>query len=621
MGKKNIRTQNKNKKVKSNIQKSTKQAKLKTKSFLEKDTKIRNNYIIGFFIVFAFVLYGNTISNNYSFDDIYVTNNPEVKKGFDAFPGLFTSLYANMYEDGKPLKFGYRPIVKATFAIEYGLFGSNPHMSHLINILLYALTGIILFLLLKKLFHKFHIFFPIITTMIFMAHPTHTEIVASLKNRDEILAFLGVISTLFLFVNYIETKKFYYIVLGLLVYSLAYLSKPTVLVFVFVYPLVLYFFTNAKTKHIVLITISVLVVAWLTKTIPRFYIESAQRPVLYIENPLLYDGTFMTKITTGLYILMFYVKQMIFPVSMKFYYGYNTIPIVNWSNFQVIFSVVLHSALFIFAILKIRKKHILSFGILYYLITIFIFSNLLKPAMGIVADRFTYYPSLGFAVIITFLVFKMFKANPNNLVLFQEQKSGIIAIVILLMIPYFAKTIDRNKDWDTQMTLMEADIGGLENSAKANFIYAGSLKSQVFATFKQGAPYEKNKAKIDLAFKHLKIATDIYPDFYQAWNMKGQMYLFLFEEYKKAMFNFEKAKNINDEYAPAYFNMAFTYHKTNRIDLALKYYNKTIELNPDNYQAYKNISDIYKEKGDMRKNDYYMEKANEIKERLQAKRK
>jgi len=312
------------------------------------------------------------------------------------------------------------------------------------------------------------------------------------------------------------------------------------------------------------------------------------------------------------------VKQMIFPISLKFYYGFNTIPIVSWSNFWVLFSVVFHSALFVVAILKIRKKHILSFGILYYLMTIFIFSNLLKPAMGIVADRFTYYPSLGFAILITFLFFKIVKANPNKLSLSSKKRSGIMAIVVLLMIAYTIKTIDRNKDWDTQMTLMEADIDDLENSAKANFIYAGSLKSQVFASFKRGAPYEKNKRNIDLAFKHLDIATKVYPNYYQAWNMKGQMYMFLFKEYKRAMTNFEKAKSIENDYAPAYFNIAFCHHQTKKLDLAIEFYNKTIDLNPENFQAYKNLADIYKEKDDVRKSNFYMEKANEIKEMLKA---
>ena len=150
-----------------------------------------NLLIIGFFIVFAFILYGNTIQNNYSIDDDYVTfSDPTVRKGIKAIPEIFTSLYANVYDAGKEIKFGYRPVVKTTYAIESEFFGANPHISHLINILLYALTSILLFFLLRRFFKESHILFPLLVTTLFMAHPVHTEVVSSLKNRDELLSFM-----------------------------------------------------------------------------------------------------------------------------------------------------------------------------------------------------------------------------------------------------------------------------------------------------------------------------------------------------------------------------------------------------------------------------------------------
>ena len=50
--------------------------------------------------------------------------------------------------------------------------------------------------LLRRLLKNYHIFFPFLTVMLFLAHPLHTEVVASLKNREEILSFLGVLLAL-----------------------------------------------------------------------------------------------------------------------------------------------------------------------------------------------------------------------------------------------------------------------------------------------------------------------------------------------------------------------------------------------------------------------------------------
>ena len=77
---------------------------------------------------FAFILYGNTMRNGYSLDDLYVTyNNPVVKQGIKAIPKIFTSLYININaEEGGTMNFGYRPVAKAMFAVEHELSATIP---------------------------------------------------------------------------------------------------------------------------------------------------------------------------------------------------------------------------------------------------------------------------------------------------------------------------------------------------------------------------------------------------------------------------------------------------------------------------------------------------------------
>lgn len=97
-------------------------------------------------IIFTFILYGNTLWNKYSLDDdLVIYKNPTVQKGIKGIPEIFTTFYS----EGKQ-KYEYRPIVKTTFAIEYEVFGENPFISHLINVLLYIATILLIFFLLKK---------------------------------------------------------------------------------------------------------------------------------------------------------------------------------------------------------------------------------------------------------------------------------------------------------------------------------------------------------------------------------------------------------------------------------------------------------------------------------------
>ncbi|MCF6184776.1 MAG: hypothetical protein L3J56_09180, partial [Bacteroidales bacterium] len=99
---------------------------------------IKNKYPVLLFF-FVFIFYGNSIKNNYSFSDSYVINE-QTQQGISAISEIFTTRY---FKKNK-INYGYRPITKTTFAIESSLFGQNPHISHFINVLLFALLMVLL---------------------------------------------------------------------------------------------------------------------------------------------------------------------------------------------------------------------------------------------------------------------------------------------------------------------------------------------------------------------------------------------------------------------------------------------------------------------------------------------
>ena len=129
----------------------------------------QSRYYILIFII-TFLLYGNSINNEYALDDNIVVDGVEkVKGGIKSIPKLFKSHHA----EDKKQSYGYRPIVTVTFAIEKQFFGKLPeyqtsegkkrkdkltqaNISHFINTLLYALTGVVLFNFLMLLFSEYN---------------------------------------------------------------------------------------------------------------------------------------------------------------------------------------------------------------------------------------------------------------------------------------------------------------------------------------------------------------------------------------------------------------------------------------------------------------------------------
>lgn len=552
---------------------------------LQKKSKYPNLRYILLFTFAVFVLYGNTLYNKYSMDDDLVTyQNQSVHKGIKGIPEIFTSLYSQ----GK-LKYEYRPIVKSTFAIEYQLFGENPGLSHFINILLYLATAIFLFYLLKKFLKGYNILLPVTIVLLFIAHPIHTEVVSSLKNRDELLSFLACLVSIYFFVKFAETKKWLNVLWGSLVFIYAYLSKSDALTFLVIIPLTVYFFTDTKPKYIIWITLCILIMVIAARYGPKLYLPKPERDVQWFENPLFFEKGRFLKMSAGLYCLIFYIRLLLFPHPLVFYYGYDQIPIAHWNNIWVILSLLIHLAIFIYAIKKLKEKHILSYAILFYLITISMFSNIVKPAVGIVAERFVYISSLGFCIVIAYLIIKALKIDIRSIAVQAGKRKNLIIVLVIILLPYSVKTITRNRNWKDHLSLYSNDIKYLKKSAKANSLYATELLGEVH----KNPNVPETKERLELIVKHYTQAIAIYPKYETAMNNLGSVYFTFYHDYDNAIPCFRKAILLDKDYIEAYANLGFSYEKKEMNDSAIYYYKKTIEIKQDYSIAYSYLANMY----------------------------
>ncbi|MEA3504766.1 MAG: tetratricopeptide repeat protein, partial [Bacteroidota bacterium] len=515
--------------------------------------------------------------------------NPQINKGVKAIPEIFTSLYADVNaDDGSRMHFGYRPIVKTTFAIENQFFGNAPHVSHVINILLYFLALLILYRLLRRLLTDYNPVFSLMVVLLFAAHPIHTEVVASLKNRDELLAFIFGFLAIEKFVQFIDLQKIKYVIYGMLLLLLGYLSKASVLIYLAIIPLVIYFFRDVDIKKLVLPFLAVLAALIIARYVPRFFLPEAHRPSLFFENPLLFEDDKLMHISTGFSVLMFYLKKILWPDPLLFYYGFDTIKIVGFGNIVVIISMAIYLALFGIAVYLFRKKHLVSFSLMLFFVTISIYANMVKPVMGIVADRFMFIPVLSLSLLLVYLFFKLFKVNPKNSHITSGQVNKFIVVMMLLLIPYSAVTIDRNNDWEDLLTLTSHDIKDLDNSAKANFLYGMSLKNHIVTT----QAYWKKEAQgdVNLMIKHFKKAVIIFPGYFDAWNQLGEIFMVVKKDYKRADVCFKEAIEINSEFRKPYYNLGYLNYTNKKYVLAKKHFLEYLEVEPHHIQTHSFLS-------------------------------
>jgi tetratricopeptide (TPR) repeat protein len=617
----------------------------------ETNPLISLKHLLGIIIAaFAFILYAQSISFDYTLDDVTVTKeNKVVKKGFSGISEILTKDYWYGYNNDLRVP-EYRPTSLLILAAEWQFFPENPHISHFINVFIYALTCWLLFLLLCKLFEKQHLIIPFVCTLLYVAHPIHTEVVNNIKSLDDILCFLFfVISALFI-VKYTSNKSIGKLIFGAVFYFLSLLSKETGITFLVGIPLLLFCFNKGSIKKILSITLVLLGVSGLyfiiryfvLKDIPHSHLES------WLNNSLYSTNDFMIQRATAFGVLVRYIILLIFPHPLSYDYSFNQIKMIAFSDPLAIAGVVIYIALIILGIILLRKKSFLAAGILFYLVTLSPVSNLFLLINSTMAERFMYIPSLGFCLVITFILIKITRTKTIKLKtqsITEFAKGNIILLSILFVITalYSFKTITRSQDWKDDPTLFEHDVKIVDNSGRAHYNYANTLLISVY-------PHEINPAKKDILIREIinefNKALDIYPNFPNAYNYLSTAYIYK-RDYKDALICLEKYNSIRTVADPLiHINLSFLYSKTKQYDkeiaeidslikdapqdpmnhlnkgialgnkgddsLAMKEFNTTLEMNPKSAPALKNLGVAYAKKNQYKTALEYFNKCNTI---------
>jgi hypothetical protein len=528
-----------------------------------------------FFILIAFILYGNTIQNSYSIDDDFVTNRSFTTKGFSSIKKIFTTPYS-LNEEGKG--FEYRPIVKLSFALEHGFFGVKTQTSHIINILLYALSLILLYKILTVIFGEEKKDFVFFTVLVFAFMPAHTEVVASLKNRDILLCYIFSMLSFLQFNNFLKTKKLYFICLGIVLMITAFLSKFDAFPLLALFPIFLFKKTDYSVKNILITIIIILIIYFGRGLLEDTLVEQStmRSDYFYYENPLNFYNPSYLKFAALLNSLGFYIKLLVFPFTLSCYYGYNTISVDNYFTNETFIGLIAIVALLVLLVKNFKNiKHPLFIGTLFFGCSISMYLNFIIPAPGIVADRFVFFASTGFAIILTYIIF----LTQKKFFVFGKQKITLPFFILFTILCFELPIIlIRNKEWKDILTLVSNDVKKHPNSMKLNVLYANELISEV----KKGRlPPAKFIQNITLAKNHLLKAYHIDSSYYNTCNSLGFIEMTFDKNPEKAIFWFKKSyKNYPSKFETT-LNLAICFEKLNQTDSALTYFDKSYRIKPN----------------------------------------
>lgn len=449
-------------------------------------SKNNTNLLLGIVLFsFAFLLYSNTIGNDYALDDVAcIQQNKFTKQGFSGIPKLLTTFYWQGYWDQNSGI--YRPLSMITFAVEYQFFKDNPHVTHFINVLLYALTVFILFRVLQKIFSNYSVIFPYVICVLFAAHPVHTEVVANIKSRDELLCFLFFLLTLSSIITYLKSNSNSDLYRTMFFYFLSIFSKEGALVYLGIIPLTLYFFTNADYKTILRIMYRLGAVAVVLIALHQYVIVNGPPTHAYSfhDNALVAAPNLSSRVATAILMMGYYLKLLFVPHPLSYDYSFNQFPATNFGNPLVLLSFIIHISLFVYAIRSIKKKkNIYAYCILFYFIGMSMVSNVFILIGATMADRMLYAPSLAFCIAMTWFVLNFTKTELkeklfSSIGVFYKNYAKQLLIIFVIVTAYSFKTITRNADWKNNFTLFAKDVTASTGSSRTHYNYGTELMFQ-----------------------------------------------------------------------------------------------------------------------------------------------
>lgn len=579
---------------------------VKAKKPLKSGFFSRNSFAIGLFLI-AFIVFGNGIRNNYAMDDEFYTagGNKMTQKGIKGIPEIFKN---RAFKNNDGSTYSYRPVVAASFALEIQFFGENPHVSHFFNVLLYALTIVLIFSILRKWFVTQGDWFSFFICLLFLVHPLHTEVVDNIKCRDELLSILFTMLSIHAIWKHLETKKMYWLIAYPLFFWAGMLSKHTAVPFYVLIPLALWYFTDTKFWKILLYVAPLLLTTILTSFFQKHNLEAETRTYLAFENPLAGNPGFGQLTATSFYVVGRYLLLHFIPYPLVYYYGSFYVPNVTWSNPIAIGSLIVHLALAYWAFKELRKKSIIGFGLLFYLINMGAYSNLLQRAPGIMAERYTYASSLGFSIVIVGLIARYMKVDVAQFRWKSDEFRKFRTVILVIAVLFSVRTMWRNTDWYDKDSLYGGDMDQLEESVKANMLYAAWLsKGALEANFQTRVQDAQGNVRIDKAKQqeaidkfmqartHYRKAAELAPYYHTAWSNLGTSYFFVGET-RDALSYFLKGVSIKDDYAEGWYNIGMAYDKLDMLDSAIYSFSKSISNDSNYMESYQQLSRLRMQK-------------------------
>lgn len=539
--------------------------------------------------VLGVIIYSNSFDCTFHFDDLNnIVDNVAIRELGD---------WARIWSIN-PTRF----LGNLSFAINYHYGELNVWGYHFVNLLIHLINATLVYWLTRQLLStpvmkgskvsNVKVLFTLCVAALFVSHPLATQSVTYIVQRLASLVTLFYLLSVALYIkgrlSGFKGDNVYVFYVGAGVAAImAMLSKENAFTLPFAILLVEIFFFQTKKVTLKLrgypLVIMIGAVVLLLGVIFFNFSLSIFDPLPPSQGneiTLTPWNYFMTQWS----VILKYIQLLIIPVHLNVDYYY---PIATtMAEVRTFGSLLILLCILVGGVVLYKKYRLISFGIFWFFLTLAIESSFV-PINDVIFEHRTYLPSVGFFLIIAFLVFEF---------LWSRNRNVAIGILVLIVGINAVLSHQRNNVWKTDLTLWNDVIEKSPDKARPYF--------------NRALAYESTNA-IQQAIADYTRAIEINPAYTNAWSNRGLAHLKL-GQFDQAIADNQKALEVKPTYAPAYGNLGLVYDEVGQFDKAIEAYSKAIALDDKSPVTYSNRGITYGKMGQWDKSIADFDKALEL---------
>jgi hypothetical protein len=410
-----------------------------------------------------------SIGNGFALDDVHlIPANDRVHAISEAW-----KLFGQTYWPPAHGSSLYRPLTMLMFSMEWAIGGGSPMPFHVMNIVLYAVTCVMLFRFLRQLVDTDVAW---LGAALFAVHPVHTEAVANVVGQAELLAAIFVFASMERYIRArrngsltlrdtaiiagfyacgLLSKEHAVVLPALLVCSEVVIRKDETLV------------TRAKKFLPALVALAAVAVAFI---IIRTRVTGGLRSAGV--NEILSGEPFFTRALTMLSVVLEWIRLLLWPAQLSADYSFPRTHVYTSFDASMVPGVIVLLGSGVIAWALRRTIPVVTFAILWFAVTMAIPSNLVMMTGFVLAERTLFLPSVTVVLILAVAIAGLWRMIEPS----EDGRRRILAGAVgLVLIAGVTRSVYRNPAWHDNDTLFRQTVEDTPFSSRAHWMLAEHL--------------------------------------------------------------------------------------------------------------------------------------------------